>query len=71
MSTLDSKLDLKIPFQLTRTLAAGRHLLSDRGMGISKTVIAIEVKASQEEMTEDAEARARQFMGSRRIDKTV
>lgn len=71
MNTLDNKIDFKIPFRLTRTLAAGRNLLSDRGMGISKTVIAIEVKASQEAMTEDAEARARQFMGSRKIDTTV
>lgn len=71
MFTLDNKVEFKIPFQLTRTLAAGRNLLSDRGMGISKTVIAVEVKASQEDMAEEAEARARQFMGSRKIDATV
>lgn len=70
MSTF-SKVDFKIPFQLTQTLAAGRNLLSDRGLGLSKKVIEIEVKASQEEMTEASEARARQFMASSKIDTIV
>lgn len=65
------KMDFLIPAQLTKTLAAGRHLLSDRGMGISKKVIQIEVKAAQEDMTEAAENRARQFMAASRIDKVV
>lgn len=71
MTAISSKLDFKIPLQLTRTLASGRNLLSDRGMGISKKVIEIEVKASQEDMTEAAEARARQFMASSKVDIKV
>lgn len=71
MATINNNFDFKIPFKLTRTLASGRSLLSDRGMGISKKVIEIEVKASQEDMTEASEARARQFMASSKVDIKV
>lgn len=65
-----SKIDFKVPFQLTKTLAAGRHSLPGRGMGISEKLIKLEVKNSTEEITKAAEARANQLLG-RTVDETV
>lgn len=67
---VNNKLDFKIPFQLTKTLAAGRHSLPDRGMGLSKKIIKIEVKSSEEEIAKAAEARANQLLG-RKVDEVV
>lgn len=59
----DNKVNFLIPFQLTKTLAAGRHSLPGRGMGISGKIIEIEVKSNEEAATKAAEARANQLLG--------
>lgn len=67
---VNNKLNFKVPFQLTKTLAAGRHSLPGRGMDISKKLIQIEVKATEEEVSKAAEARANQLLG-RKVDEVV
>jgi len=67
---VNSKFALRIPFQLTNTLAAGRHSLPGRGLDISRKIIKIEVESSQEEISKAAEARANQLLG-RKVDEVV
>ncbi|MDL2260581.1 hypothetical protein LJB99_06935 [Deltaproteobacteria bacterium OttesenSCG-928-K17] len=68
--SVTGKIDFKVPFQLTRTLAAGRHALPGRGMNISEKLIKIEVKNTEEAITKAAEDRANQLLG-RKVDEMV
>ena len=65
-----SKVDFKVPFQLTKTLAAGRHSLPGRGMGISEKLIKLEVKNTEDQISKASEARVNQLLG-RKVDEMV